>query len=57
MCIRDSGTGEWLGHLLFDQDASKGDCLVPVMTHGIAYKDRLPVASFTKPTASAWTYL
>ena len=32
-----TGTGEWLGHLLFDQDASKGDCLVPVMTHGIAY--------------------
>ena len=52
-----TGTGEWLGHLLFDQDASKGDCLVPVMTHGIAYTDRLPVESFTKPTASAWTYL
>ena len=43
---------------VFDED-NLVSCagLVPVMTHGIAYKDRLPVASFTKPTASAWTYL
>lgn len=51
-----TGTGTFLGHVLFDQDASKGDALIPVMYHGIVYKDRLPVGSFTAPTGSAVTY-
>ena len=47
-----TGTGTFLGHILFDQDASKGDVAVPVMNHGTVIAGRVPYTGFTAPTAA-----
>lgn len=46
-----TGAGTFAGHVLFDQDASKGEVGVAVMYHGTVITERVPVEGFTAPTA------
>ena len=47
-----TGAEEVAGHILFDQDASKGDVAVPVMNHGTVIAERVPYTDFAAPTAA-----
>lgn len=52
-----TGTGDFAGHILFDQDGAHGDNGVAVYWEGAVYKDKIPGGSFTAPTAQPLTQI
>lgn len=46
-----AGSGTFVGHNLFDQDARYGDIAVAVLYHGTVNADRVPVENFKAPSA------